>query len=104
MAVVIGSGRLIPGFEDQLVGVTAGEAKQIAVTFPAEYQATELAGKPATFDLTIKSVKTAAESRIDDAMAKSLGLESLEQLRGLIRGQVEQEANGLTRRPARAGA
>ncbi|WP_174279770.1 trigger factor, partial [Sphingomonas bacterium] len=97
MAVEIGSGRLIPGFEDQLVGVVAGEAKQIAVTFPADYQATELAGKPATFDLQIKSVKTAGESQIDDTLAKNLGLESLEQLRGLVRGQVEQEGNGLTR-------
>jgi trigger factor len=97
MAVEIGSGRLIPGFEDQIVGVTAGEQRQISVTFPDDYQAKDLAGKPATFDLTIKSVKTAAESAIDDEMAKSLGLESLEQLRGLVRGQIEQEHNGLTR-------
>ncbi len=97
MAVEIGTGRLIPGFEDQLVGATAGEKRQISVTFPADYQAKELAGKPATFDLTIKSVKTAAESRIDEELAKNLGLESLEQLRGLIRGQIEQESNNLTR-------
>ena len=97
MAVEIGTGRLIPGFEDQLIGATAGEERQISVTFPADYQATELAGQPATFDLTIKSVKTAGESRIDDELAKNLGLESLEQLRGLVRGQVEQESNNLTR-------
>ena len=97
MAVEIGSGRLIPGFEDQLVGAAAGEERQIAVTFPQDYPAKELAGKPATFDLTVKSVKTAGESRIDDALAKNLGLESLEQLRGLIKGQIEQELNGLTR-------
>ena len=97
MGVEIGSGRLIPGFEDQLVGVKAGEEKQIAVTFPEEYPAKELAGQPATFDLVIKSVKTAGESRVDDAMAKNLGLESLEQLRELVKGQIEQEHNGLTR-------
>ena len=97
MAVEIGSGKLIPGFEDQVVGVKAGDEKQIAVTFPAEYPAKELAGQPATFDLVVKSVKTAGESRIDDEMAKNLGLESLEQLRGLIKGQIEQEHNGLTR-------
>jgi trigger factor len=97
MGVEIGSGRLIPGFEDQIVGATAGEERQIAVTFPEDYQAKELAGKPATFDLVIKSVKTAGESVIDDDMAKNLGLESLEQLRGLVRGQIEQEHNGLTR-------
>ncbi|SFP50216.1 trigger factor [Sphingomonas rubra] len=97
MAVEIGSGKLIPGFEDQVVGVKAGDEKQISVTFPAEYPAKELAGQPATFDLVVKSVKTAGESRIDDDMAKNLGLESLEQLRGLIKGQIEQEHNGLTR-------
>ncbi|MEK9210499.1 trigger factor [Sphingomonas sp. 2378] len=97
MAVEIGGGRLIPGFEDQLVGVKAGEEKQISVTFPEDYPAKDLAGCPATFDLTIKSVKTAGEAKIDDEMAKNLGLESLEQLRGLLKGQIEQEHNGLTR-------
>ncbi|VVT11521.1 Trigger factor [Sphingomonas sp. EC-HK361] len=97
MAVEIGSGRLIPGFEDQIIGVKAGEERQIKVTFPADYQAKELAGKDATFDLTVKSVKTAGESRIDEQLAKNLGLESLEQLRGLVKGQIEQEHNGLTR-------
>ncbi|MFN3677411.1 MAG: trigger factor [Sphingomonas pseudosanguinis] len=97
MAVEIGGGRLIPGFEDQLVGVKAGEEKQISVTFPEDYPAKNLAGKPATFDLTIKSVKTAGEAKVDDEMAKNLGLESLEQLRGLLKGQIEQEHNGLTR-------
>ena len=97
MAVEIGSGRLIPGFEDQLVGAKAGEERTISVIFPEDYQEKSLAGKPATFDLTIKSVKTAGENAIDDETAKNLGLESLEQLRGLIKGQIEQEHNGLTR-------
>ena len=97
MAVEIGSGRLIPGFEDQLVGAKAGEERQIKVTFPADYPAKELAGQDATFDLTIKSVAVAGESRIDDELAKNLGLESLEQLKGLLKGQIEQQHNGLTR-------
>ncbi|MFN3777285.1 trigger factor [Sphingomonas parapaucimobilis] len=97
MAVEIGGGRLIPGFEEQLVGVKAGEEKQISVTFPEDYPAKDLAGQPATFGLTIKSVKTAGEAKVDDEMAKNLGLESLEQLRGLLKGQIEQEHNGLTR-------
>ncbi|MGO1304770.1 MAG: trigger factor [Sphingomonas parapaucimobilis] len=97
MAVEIGGGRLIPGFEEQLVGVKAGEEKQISVTFPEDYPAKDLAGQPATFDLTIKSMKTAGEAKVDDEMAKNLGLESLEQLRGLLKGQIEQEHNGLTR-------
>jgi trigger factor len=97
MSVEIGSGRLIPGFEDQLVGVKAGDEKQINVTFPEDYNAAYLAGKPATFDLVIKKVQTAKAATADDEFAKSLGLESLEQLRDLFKGQVEQELNGLTR-------
>jgi trigger factor len=88
---------LIPGFEDQVIGVKTGDEKQISVTFPDDYQAKNLAGKPATFDLVVKSVKTAGETKIDDSLATSLGLESLEQLSGLLKGQIEQELNGLTR-------
>jgi trigger factor len=97
MAVEIGSGRLIPGFEDQLVGVKVGDEKQINVTFPEDYTVDSLKGKPATFDLKITKVQTAGESKIDDQLAKNLGLESLDQLKGLIKGQIEQELNGLTR-------
>lgn len=97
MAIEIGSGRLIPGFEDQLVGVKKGDEKTINVTFPEDYQAENLKGKAATFDLKITDVKVPAEGGPDDEFAKSLGLESLEQLRGLIKGQIEQELNGLTR-------
>ena len=97
MAVELGSGRLIPGFEDQLVGVKVGDKKVLNVTFPEDYPATELAGRPATFDITVTAVKTAGEATIDDQLAKNLGLESLDQLRELLKGQVEQEHNGLTR-------
>jgi trigger factor len=97
MAVVIGSGNLIPGFEDQLVGVTVGEEKTINVTFPDEYGAKNLAGKAATFDLSITAVKVKAEGGPDDAFAKQLGLESLEKLREIIKMQIEQEHAGLTR-------
>jgi trigger factor len=97
MAVEIGAGRLIPGFEDQVVGVKAGDEKQISVIFPEDYPAKELAGQPATFDLVVKSVSTAGENAIDDQLAKNLGLESLDQLKELLRGQIEQEHNGLTR-------
>ncbi len=97
MSVEIGTGRLIPGFEDQLVGVKAGDEKTIEVTFPEDYGAKELAGKPAQFALKITSVKTAGETKIDDDFAKALGLQDLEQLKGLLKGQVEQQLNGLTR-------
>jgi trigger factor len=97
MAVVIGSGNLIPGFEDQLVGVKTGDEKTINVTFPTDYGAKNLAGKDATFDLKITAVKTAADGAPDDEFAKQLGLESLEKLRELLKGNIEQEHNGLTR-------
>ncbi|QDX25352.1 trigger factor [Sphingomonas suaedae] len=97
MAVEIGTGRLIPGFEDQLVGVKAGDEKQIEVTFPEDYGVDTLAGKPATFDLKITAVKTAGETKIDEDFAKNLGLESLDQLRTILRGQMESETGGLTR-------
>lgn len=97
MAVVIGSGNLIPGFEDQLVGVKAGDEKTINVTFPKDYQAKNLAGKDATFDLVITAVKVPGEGEPDDAFAQQLGLESLEKLRELLKGNIEQEHNGLTR-------
>ena len=96
-ALEIGAGRFIPGFEEQLTGAKAGDTKQITVTFPADYGAAELAGKDATFDITVHSVKIPGESKIDDEFAKSLGLESLEQLQGLLRGQLEQETAGQTR-------
>jgi trigger factor len=97
MSVEIGSGRLIPGFEDQLVGVKANDEKQINVTFPEDYNVAYLKGKPATFDLVINEVRVPKAAVADDDFAKTLGLESLEQLRGLIKGQIEQEHNGLTR-------
>jgi trigger factor len=97
MSVEIGSGQLIPGFEDQLIGAKAGDTREVKVTFPSEYPAENLKGKDATFAVSVKAVKTAGETKVDEEFAKSLGLNDLEQLKGLIRGQLEQELNGLTR-------
>ena len=97
MAVELGSGRLIPGFEAQLEGVKVGDTRTLNVTFPNDYGEKSLAGKPATFDITVKAVKVPGEAKIDDDFAKSLGLESLDKLKELFKGQIEQELNGLTR-------
>jgi trigger factor len=97
MSVELGSGRLIPGFEDQLVGAKPGDTREVKVTFPGDYPVENLKGKDATFAVSVKGVKTAGKTRIDDELAKSLGLNDLDQLKGLIRGQVEQELQGLTR-------
>ena len=97
MAVVIGSGQLIPGFEDQLKGLKVGDEAQVKVDFPKDYGAKDLAGKPAVFDIKVKAVKSAGEMKIDDDFAKALGLKDLDQLKGLIRDQQQQELNNLTR-------
>jgi trigger factor len=97
MSVEIGSGQLIPGFEDQLIGAKAGDAREVKVTFPDDYPAENLKGKDAVFAVTVKTVKTAGETKVDDEFAKTLGLNDLEQLKGLIRDQQSQELNGLTR-------
>ena len=79
--LTLGSGSFIPGFEDQLVGVTAGESRDVAVTFPAEYGAPHLAGKDAVFAVTVKAVKSPKAAEIDDALAERFGAENLEQLK-----------------------
>ncbi len=96
-ALVIGSGQFIPGFEEQLVGAKAGDEKVITVTFPEDYGAENLKGQAATFDIVVKEVKVPGETVVDDAFAKGLGLTDLEQLKGLLRGQLEQESAGQTR-------
>jgi len=97
MSVELGSGNLIPGFEDQLVGAKAGDTREVNVTFPDDYPVENLKGKAATFAVSVKAVKTAGETKLDDEFAKTLGLNDFEQLKGLIRDQVAQELNGLTR-------
>ncbi|MEO6153099.1 MAG: trigger factor [Croceibacterium sp.] len=95
--LLLGSGQFIPGFEEQLVGVKAGDAKTLKVSFPADYAADNLKGRDAEFDVTVHSVKIEGETVVNEEFAKSLGLESLDKLNELIRGQLEQETAGLTR-------
>lgn len=97
MAIELGSGRLIPGFEDQLVGKKANDEVLVKVTFPDDYNVEDLKGKDATFDVVVGEVQKPKEAKADDEMAKSMGLEGLDQLRELLKGQIEQELNGLTR-------
>jgi len=97
MQVEIGAGQLIPGFEDQLVGAKVGDKREVKVTFPDDYPVENLKGKAANFDVTVKAVKTAGETKLDDEFAKTLGLKDLDQLKGILRDQQEQELNGLTR-------
>ncbi len=95
--LVLGSKEFIPGFEDQLIGAKAGDEKLVTVTFPENYNAPELAGKEATFDVTVKEVGKPGDLEINDETAKSLGLESLERLREIVRGQIESQFGTMTR-------
>jgi trigger factor len=95
--LVIGSNRFIPGFEEQLVGLKEGDEKVITVTFPADYQAAHLAGKEATFDIKVKAVAAPGELEINDELAKTLGLESADKLREIVRSQIEDQYGQVTR-------
>ena len=95
--LVLGSGQFIPGFEEQLVGVKAGEEKDVTVTFPADYGAAELAGKEAVFACTIKAVKAPKASEIDDELAKRYGAEDLAQLKAQVAERLEGEYQGAAR-------
>lgn len=95
--LVLGSNSFIPGFEDQLVGVKAGEEKDVNVTFPAEYGAAHLAGKEAVFTCTIKDVKEPVAAEIDDELAKKFGAEDLAALKGQIAERLEAEYTGAAR-------
>ena len=89
--VDIGSNTFIPGFEDQLLGIAAGETRTVNVTFPDQYAAEKLAGQAATFEVVAKSIEKPAEITIDDAFATSLGIESVEKLRQAVRERIGQE-------------
>ena len=89
--LTLGSNSFIPGFEEQLVGVKAGEEKDVTVSFPEDYQAEHLAGKEAVFSCTIKEVKEPVAAEIDDELAKKFGAEDLDALKGQIRERLEAE-------------
>ncbi|WP_172296193.1 trigger factor [Pseudoruegeria sp. HB172150] len=89
--LVLGSNSFIPGFEEQLVGVKAGDEVEVKVTFPEEYGAENLAGKDAVFACTVKEVKAPKPAELDDELAKRYGAEDLEALKGQIRERLETE-------------
>ena len=97
MSVEIGSGSLILGFEEGLVGAKAGDQREVSVTFPDDYPVENLKGKAAKFAVKVIEVKTAGETKVDEEFAKSLGLSGLDQLKSLLKDQQQQELNQLTR-------
>ena len=95
--LTLGSNSFIPGFEEQLVGVKAGEEKAVTVSFPDDYQAEHLAGKEAVFDCTIKAVKAPAAAEINDELAQKFGAEDLDGLKTQIRERLDEEYAGASR-------
>jgi trigger factor len=97
VGVNVGSGTFIPGFEDQLVGMAAGETRTVKVTFPANYPNAPLAGKEAEFEVVAKAVEAPGAVEINDALATSLGTESLDKLKGLVKERIAREHGGTSR-------
>jgi trigger factor len=95
--VVIGSNTFIPGFEEQLLGMAAGEIRTLKVLFPKNYASEKLAGQPAEFETTATLVEAPQDTEINDEFAKTLGLESLDKLKEAARARLTAEYAGATR-------
>jgi trigger factor len=98
ITVEIGSNSFIPGFEEQLIGMAEGETRTVNVTFPPNYLNAQLAGKPAVFEVAAKAVHAPGSVEANDEFAKSLGMESLQQLRGALKERLQREHDAATRR------
>jgi trigger factor len=96
-SLTLGSGTFIPGFEDGLIGAKAGEEREVSVTFPTEYHAPEMAGKAALFKVTVKEIKAPEATKIDDELAKKLGLDDLSTLKTRVREQLENDYKAASR-------
>jgi trigger factor len=88
--VELGSGRLVPGFEDQLAGASAGDERTVTVTFPDEYPAKELAGREAQFAVSVKEIKAKELPELDDDLAIEAGFDTLDELREDIRSRLAE--------------
>ncbi len=97
IGVNVGSGTFIPGFEDQLIGMKAGEERLVKVRFPTNYLSEQLAGKDAEFQVTAKSVEAPGEVVIDDALAKTMGLESLDKMKEAIKERIVRDFSAQSR-------
>jgi trigger factor len=96
--VELGSNTFLPGFEEQLLGIAAGETRTVRTTFPANYPRSALAGKAAEFSVTAQRIERPQEVSIDDEFAKSLGLESLARLREAVKDRLQRDHAAVSRR------
>ena len=99
--LVLGSNTFIPGFEDQLIGVAAGDKSDVKVKFPEEYGAANLAGKDAVFAINVKKVEKPKKTTIDDDFAKSVGAENLAKLKEQVRDRIQRDFAQVSRSKAK---
>ena len=97
VVLVIGQGNFIPGFEDGLKGIKAGDERPVTATFPADYGAAHLAGKVAVFDVKATEVAVPRKPELDDDFAKTLGATDMAKLRELVKAQIQSEYDRVTR-------
>jgi len=95
--LVLGSGAFVPGFDDPLIGATAGRHLDIDVTFPETYPAEELAGRSVVFEVDVKEVKRPEQPAIDDGLAVKMGVENLEELRKAVSDQIRSDYDRVSR-------
>ena len=93
--LTLGSGTFIPGFEEQLLGVKAGDKVEVKVAFPENYGAAELSGKDAVFEVTVLELKETMPVAIDDKLAKKVGMENLDALKISVQEEQEREFNNM---------
>jgi trigger factor len=101
MEIVLGAGRFIPGFEEALVGLKAGDEKTFPITFPTEYPAKDLAGAEAEFTVTVKDVRAPKEAKVDEDLAKAVGFEDLEKLKEAVKTNIAREFDAQSRQRAK---
>ena len=99
--LVLGSNSFIPGFEDQLIGVSAGDKTDVKVKFPEEYGADQLAGKDAVFAINVKKVEKPKKTEINDDFAKTVGAESLAKLKEQVRERIARDFKQVSRSKAK---
>jgi trigger factor len=95
--LILGSKSFIDNFEEQLIGLKKGDKKVVKVKFPENYQSTDLANKEASFDVEIKLVSKSEESKIDNVLAKNLGMEDLEKLKESLKERIKQDFDSASR-------
>jgi trigger factor len=95
--VLLGSGQFLPGFEDNLIGAKAGESRTFDIKFPDTYPAANLAGKDATFAVTVKTVDAPGAVTLNDDFAKTIGFDSLDKLRDALRERIQREHTSASR-------